>query len=305
MNLPTVYYTSHSAISDPKHYLAQAKDCGSDIQRLVTMVQQNLIHPYWLEHYQLTTPFQTRLDELQTRNVEQKLRWLSHNSKPALQPKAPRQRMMGNCRDFSLLLVSLLRSQGIAARARCGFARYLGIYQFEDHWICEYWYQSQQRWVMVDAQLDLIQQDILNIQFDPLDVPQEQFIFAGKAWQDCRLNPQLSEQHGILSFKGWPIIQGNVIRDIFALSKVELLAWDCGWGLQAHYLHHSAKTDDIELLDTLAMASTTSNSQLAIELSQHPKVALPKNWNWRKAQSICSLLAELTTKEPLPLNNSI
>src|SRR6516165_7569409 len=29
---------------------------------------------------------------------------------------------------------------------------------FEDHWVCEYWNGAEERWVLVDAQLDELQQ---------------------------------------------------------------------------------------------------------------------------------------------------
>ena len=39
---------------------------------------------------------------------------------------------------------------------------------FEDHWVCQYWHASQARWVMVDFQLDALQQQVLQPDFDPL-----------------------------------------------------------------------------------------------------------------------------------------
>ena len=48
--------------------------------------------------------------------------------------------------------------------------------------MCEYWAEDEGRWVLVDAQLDELQCDVLKMSFDPLDVPRDQFIVGGKAW---------------------------------------------------------------------------------------------------------------------------
>lgn len=56
---------------------------------------------------------------------------------PLTQPRAPEQRVAGNCRHFSVLAVSMFRAQGVPARARCGFGGYFGTNTFEDHRVCE------------------------------------------------------------------------------------------------------------------------------------------------------------------------
>ena len=75
------------------------------------------------------------------------------------------------------------RRRGVAARARGGFGTYFEPGKHIDHWVCEYWDASHERWVLVDAQLDDVQQAVLKLDFDPLDVPRERFWVAGQAWQ--------------------------------------------------------------------------------------------------------------------------
>ena len=80
----------------------------------------------------------------------------------------------------------MLRAQGVAARARCGFGAYFEKGKFVDHWVTEYWNEAQKRWVLVDPQLDARQRELFKVTFDPLDVPRDQFLVAGDAWQLCR-----------------------------------------------------------------------------------------------------------------------
>lgn len=77
-------------------------------------------------------------------------------------------KLLGVCRHFSVLAVSLFRELGVPARARCGFAGYFSG-NWEDHWIVEVW--DGKKWQSVDAQLDPIMVERLGIKWSPLDVP--------------------------------------------------------------------------------------------------------------------------------------
>jgi len=89
---------------------------------------------------------------------------------------------------------------------------------------------------MVDSQLDSLQRRALNIKFDPLDVPPEEFIVAGRAWEMCRSGGADPEKFGIFDMHGIRFIWGNVVRDFLSFNKVEILPWDGGWGFFDHKL---------------------------------------------------------------------
>ena len=102
---------------------------------------------------------------------------------------------------------------------------------------------------MVDAQLDAMQCDVLQITFDTLDVPRDQFIVAGKAWQMCRSGEQNADKFGIFDMHGLGFVRGNLVRDVASLNKLELLPWDC-WGIILNeQLDHP---DDLAVLDEIA-----------------------------------------------------
>jgi hypothetical protein len=159
------------------------------------------------------------------------------------------KKLLGNCRDHSLLLASILRHQGVPARTRCGFGAYFLPNHFEDHWVTEYWNDEQLRWIMVDAQLDELQRNVLKISFDTLDVPRDQFIVAGKAWQMCHSGEQDPNKFGIFDMHGLGFVRGNLLRDVASWNKMELLPWDC-WGVM---LNESIDNlDDLSMLDEIA-----------------------------------------------------
>ena len=150
---------------------AELFDSPADIGELCAVVQGVTVHPFWAERYGVTLAAE-RGAEVQLRTMEKRLaRTLELDSRPLTVPRPLELKTVGNCRDHTLLLVSMLRSQGVPARARCGFGTYFLPGHFEDHWVAEYWNESEKRWILVDAQLDAFQRGVLNVSFDPLDVP--------------------------------------------------------------------------------------------------------------------------------------
>jgi hypothetical protein len=125
----------------------------------------------------------------------------------------------------------MLRAQGVPARARCGFGGYFGSGAFEDHWVCEYWDQDSQRWMLADAQIDDVQARLFGVGFDRADVPRDQFLVAGDAWRLCRAGEADPAAFGLSFMKeaGYWWIAANLIRDVAALRNMEMLPWDC-WG---------------------------------------------------------------------------
>lgn len=244
------YYAEHGIISTPGQYVGLFENLPSDISQLCSVIQGLLIHVFWAERYGEKLSEERKV-EAGVRYVEQILaRCQELNNAPLDQNRELNQRFVGNCRTFSVFLTSILQFQGTPARARCGFGKYFEPGKFEDHWVCEYWNIEQSRWILVDAQLDDFQRQELEIGFDPLDVPRDQFIVGGKAWQACRNGETDPENYGIFDMRGLWFVRGNLVRDIAALNKIELLPWD-GWGLierQDEEISHG----ELNLLDQVA-----------------------------------------------------
>jgi hypothetical protein len=158
-------------------------------------------------------------------------RILAADPGPLAEPRSPARRLPGSCRHFTLVAVAALRAHGIPARARCGFARYFTPGRYGDHWVVEYFNGATSRWVLADAQLGPELCAALGVAFDPVDVPRREFVVAGEAWIRCRtgdLDPYRCGLEGE-GQSGWWWIAGNLVRDVAALSKMELLPWDV-WG---------------------------------------------------------------------------
>jgi hypothetical protein len=230
------YYASPGPFTDPGQYSHLFDDLPADIGELFQIVQNNLLHIFWSERYGRILS-EDEKETVGVRPVMEKLALMQANDPRLLTAtRGLEQRQIGNCRDFTVMLTAILRHQGIPARARCGFGTYFLPNHFEDHWVCEYWNEDQARWVLVDAQLDEFQCKELKVNFNPLDVPRDQFVVAGKAWQMCRHREADPQQFGIFEMHGWWFIWGNVVRELLAFNKVEILPWDMIPGCMTHEL---------------------------------------------------------------------
>jgi len=244
------FFTTPGLMTSPGNQAALLDHLPTDIKSLCRVVQGFMIHIFWAEKYgvHLAEP---RREEVQLRSVARKLeRIIELDPRPLIEAREPAKRLVGNCRDFSVMLTAILRHQGIPARARCGFARYFVPDHHEDHWVCEYWNAPQNRWVLTDAQLDELQCNKLSIRFDPLDVPRDQALAGGKAWQLCRTNQADPKTFGIFDMHGLLFVRGNLVRDMASLNKLELLPWD-GWGIM-EAPDEALSAGDLNLLDQAA-----------------------------------------------------
>ena len=68
--------------------------------------------------------------------------------------------------------------------------------------------------------------------FDPADVPRDAFLVAGAAWGRARRGTIDPDTCGVsaIGITGARFLASSVVRDLAALNKREMLAWDV-WGL--------------------------------------------------------------------------
>jgi excinuclease ABC subunit A len=247
------YYTSHSPLSTPGAFVGYYTDLPSDPRRLAEVVQGLLIHKLVIDHYHVQISAVQRAEQ-HLRTIQQRLaRLIDLDPTPLTQPRPLQDRQVAICRDFALLFVSFLRSRGIPARMRVGFAEYLfPDSPFKaDHWIAEYW--DGERWILADPQIDDVQRQAFNIHFDTLDLRQNvDFYPAGSAWELCRNGKEKSLFFRFSGkWKGMPCIRGNLLHDFGALNKIELSPWDA-WDELSTKSDAALSIEDKLLLDRIA-----------------------------------------------------
>ncbi len=242
-------YCQQSAITDPGEYAALYDDLPDDIGELCRIAQGLIVH-----YSVIDRRFPQRIGEIDSRYLTVMLRRiLELDDHPLHEERRLTKRLVGCCRDMTALVVSILRHKGVPARARYGAAAYFEAGYFHDHVIIEFW--NGTRWVGVDSQLSPYDLRSLNIRFDPLDVPPDQFLRGGAGWLLCRAGGADPNRFGLGSkslLRGWTILVTEMLLDLAALNRREMLCWD-SWGTVAG--SQDLGEADQTFLDELARAT--------------------------------------------------
>ncbi|KXK59645.1 hypothetical protein AWW66_23070 [Micromonospora rosaria] len=232
------FYREHGPLTDPGAHRGQLTGLPTEVAALADIVRGVVVHrdeTSWMHGFELPVE---RREEANTRFAHRILGYLGD-----LRERPAPKRFAGTCRDFSILLCALLREAGVPARLRVGFAAYFVDDFFEDHWVVEHWSDAH-GWRLADPQLAGGAVEAYRIGFDPMDVPRDAFLVGGRAWQECRRGERDPERFGVsvVGIKGLWEVQGNVVRDLAALAKVEALPWDA-WGVIARHVDDLADSD--------------------------------------------------------------
>jgi hypothetical protein len=176
-----------------------------------------------------------RVAEVDTRYADlmfDRLRELGGDALDTERP--PASRLVGCCRDFTLLYVAMAREKGIPARSRVGFATYFAPGWFLDHVVAEVWDEGEHRWRLVESEVSA--EFATQHGFDPMDVPRDVFLTGGAAWLGARAGEADPERFvvapglDIPDTRGWRYLRHNLVHDLAALNKHEMVLWD-QWGI--------------------------------------------------------------------------
>ena len=249
------YYAQQSVITDPSTYFHLFKNLPHDLPNLAKTVQGLVISLPWEDAYGLDTP-RERHNEIYLRTVPEMLRRiLELDSSPLTLERPPQKRKVSLCRDFAVLLVSMLRHQSVPARVRVGFA---GYYRAEtprywDHRIAEYWNERLNRWVLVDTMTEEPILKRLKFKIDPLNIDSSsQFLLAGEVWQRCRAGKADPKEFGDSPDDlGMPPIRYALLQDFDYLNKNELVGFDA-WHSLINKPENEVTEEEKALLDEVA-----------------------------------------------------
>lgn len=265
-------FAQHSRFSDPGPLAPWLAGTGPDIGALRTAASGLVFH--YRAHGDIAGHGfgPGRLDEINLRYADAMFARLRElNPAPLSAPRAPTDRIVGCCRDHTLILVALARQHGIPARARVGFATYLLPGWALDHVVAELW--DGTRWRLVEPQF--AEHD----RVDLLDVPRDEFLVAADAWAACRsgeLDPEIcTVAPGATEWflRGWPYLAHNLVHDLATLNKQEMLLWDL-WGLIAD--GGMRATESQARFDTLAESLRSGDADRVLAEFADPALRVPE-----------------------------
>lgn len=261
------FFATQSPYTDPGPYAVRLDSVTGDLAAMRNVARQLIFH-YGIDgDFAQNCIEADRVGEVDTRYADRMFaRIFELSDQPVTVQRPAHQRLVGCCRDFTVLFLAVTRHKGMPARARFGFATYFVPGWYLDHVMAEVWDPARQRWRLVDCMIaddHLDESDGTTI--DPLDVPADRFVDGGRAWLACRegttdvdrwaVDPYLE----IPATRGWRYVRHNLIHDLAGLTKNEMLLWD-DWGLTG--FDGDLTRDQLALLDEVAALSSCGDVQL-------------------------------------------
>jgi Transglutaminase-like superfamily len=265
------FYAAQSRVTDPGRFAGRVDGLPATLASMRTAARELVFHYRADGDFAENGIAAGRIAEIDTRYAEDMLaRLFQLADVPLGHPRAPAQRLVGCCRDFTVLFLAIARAHGVPARARVGFATYFHPGWFIDHVIAEVWDQVQQRWRLVDPELaDDHVAAVDGARVDPEDVPPGRFLTGPQAWRSCR-SGAVDVQRFVVApeldlpiTRGWPYVRHNLVHDLAALARQEMLLWD-NWGLTQ--IDGEPSPDQLAALD--AVAAATSSSDVPVDQIQ-------------------------------------
>ena len=273
------YYATQSRMTDPGRMAGLLDGLPKNFAALRQVACGLIIHYRGGNPLQHGIPAE-RMREIDSRYVETMLTRLTElKDGPITGLRSPKEKLVGCCRDSTVLFLAMGRALGIPIRARVGFATYFVPGYYIDHEVAEVWDAEEQRWRLVDPGIgdDFVSRDGVRVSY--LDLPPESFLLAGSAWQQCRAGTADPEKFmvdpglEVEDTRSWPQIRHNLVQDLAALNKTEMLLWDTWSGSQ------QTLTDrDLDRLDRLAEQTSATDPDIAkvIRLYQDdPELQVP------------------------------
>lgn len=222
-------HARHTSFSDPGRHARLFDDIPSDPAG-VSLVARNLIAHYVTRRDEL--PAQTQPD-VNARWIERALDLDQLRHPVPLSTERPlAERLQGCCRDHSLFCVSVLRSNGIPARSRVGYAGYFLETWNHDHVIVEAWIDD--RWRRFDPEIEAPILDLATpLDIGTCDVGSRGFVSAAQVWDAFRHGHLDVDNYGVSNelaiLRGERFVFDQVIYEVAHRFGDELLLWD-SWG---------------------------------------------------------------------------
>ena len=133
------FYRQYSSFTDPGEYAYLYENLPDSLTELCSLIRAQFLHQVSeLPMYRDQLPKERWNESLKYPTVKSALAGLlSYDSRGLVKDRKPEDRLVLTCREYALLLASILKYRGIPARARYGHATYIIPDFHTSHVICE------------------------------------------------------------------------------------------------------------------------------------------------------------------------
>jgi hypothetical protein len=160
-----------------------------------------------------------------------------------------------------------------------------------DHAICQVWSDNDNRWLTVDVQMDNMIRESERLPpevrqylttLTPQDTPPENFMTGGQAWLNCRSGEDDPMSFGIgEDYWGLRMIRQNLLRDLLALNKYELIPWDDIPNSLLNRDHSEPTPEQFTFLDHVAEVTVNADTEfeeIQRLYKENPSLHVPTDW---------------------------
>ena len=238
------FYKQYSSFTDPGEYAYLYKNLPDSLPELSSLIRSQFIHPYAeLPQYRDQIP-EERWNEMEKYPTAKSILagLLSYDSRGFVKDRKPQDKLVLGCREYAIILASVLKYRGIPVRVRCGHATYLEPGFHVSHTVCEVWNKKDKRWMLVDPSTGMI------------DFNRDKFDFSNEAWlkmQKGGIDPNLymapPNTSGLVS------IVGKISPDLLSILGTEFTIYQYAPILE-YTLNNQNKlsTEQIEILNKIS-----------------------------------------------------
>ena len=238
------FYKQYSSFTDPGEYAYLYKNLPDSLPELSSLIRSQFIHPYAeLPQYRDQIP-EERWNEMEKYPTAKSILagLLSYDSRGFVKDRKPQDKLVLGCREYAIILASVLKYRGIPVRIRCGHATYLEPGFHVSHTVCEVWNKKDKRWMLVDPGTGMI------------DFNRDKFDFSNETWlkmQKGEIDPNLymapPNTSGLVS------IVGKISPDLLSILGTEFTIYQYAPILE-YTLNNQNKlsTEQIEILNKIS-----------------------------------------------------
>lgn len=261
------HYLEYGLFTYPGLYEDYLKTLPDDVKKLGELLRKNFLHRTTLAdgnrgtNADLKYGDMTKIpwwrqaeDDNLTTTTAMLAEFFRRDQKGLTMERKVEDKLVLTCRYVAILMASILKTKGIPARVRSGFASYFeGTKDSWDHWITQYWKESEQQWVTID-----VDGSWHRTGFDMYDIPEGKFDYSADAWLDVRQGKKEgSHFRNAGGFEGLAPIAWEIFHDFHCLMNDEPI-----------YLHHPA----VAMLENFKKLSEEKLNEIdnLAELMQNP-----------------------------------
>lgn len=250
------YFAAQSPLTDPGEYSSMLPDLPKEAPEICRIIQGLFLNHEERYKYPIVNE---RLLETHSRYISVVLKEvLALDKRPLSEARPEADRFLASSSDYANLFCAIARAHGIPARKRAGF-RPDGPESFRSHELAEYW--DGNAWQQVD----------------PSGLCQGQFMPAAQAWQACRSGQTAPEQFQDEQSKGLTVVRANLLLDLAAMNKLELLNWDrYGWMMRPFKDFSDRAWEILDQVAELLLAGDKALDELQALYAREEGIQVPR-----------------------------